>query len=60
MDKKKLIKRYENMMYRYGECDVWEDDVKPKLENKSVEEIKAMYEEDKEFYKSREAAGGCW
>lgn len=58
MSKAKLIERYENMMYKYGEYDVWEDDILPKLQTMGTEEINKMYKADKEFYSARERAGG--
>lgn len=58
MSKEKLIERYENMMYKYGEYDVWDDDVKPKLNKLSAKEIERMYKADKEYYSLREKNGG--
>jgi hypothetical protein len=57
-DKKKLIKMYEDLAYKYGEMDIWEDDIAPNIDKYSYEELKDMYEEDKKFYAAREAAGG--
>lgn len=59
-DRKSLIKRYEDMMYKYGEYDVWDDDIEPFLDNMSTKEIKKKYELDKKYYRDRELAGGCW
>lgn len=60
MTKEQVIKKYEDMMYKYGEFDVWDDDIKPKLTSRTTEEVRRMYMEDKKFYEAREAAGGCW
>ncbi len=58
MARKKLIQMYEDMMCRYGEYDVWQDDVEPKLSGMTVRQIRNQYEIDKVFYQAREAAGG--
>ena len=58
--REQLIKNYEEMMYRYGEFDVWDDDIQPKLATMSDEDIARAYKADKKFYESREKAGGCW
>lgn len=49
----KIIKRYENMMYKFGEYDVWQDDILPKLATMSTKEIKSNYLDDKQYYESR-------
>ena len=54
MDRNKLIKKYENLLYKYGEYDIWDDDISPKLPQMSTEEIKENFIEDKEYYKARE------
>ena len=59
-DRKSLIKRYEDMMYKYGEYDVWDDDIEPFLDNMSTKEIKKNYESDKKYYRDRELASGYW
>ena len=46
MDRNKLIKKYENLL--------WDDDISPKLPQMSTEEIKENFIEDKEYYKARE------
>ena len=54
MDRSKLIKKYENLLYKYGEYDIWDDDISPKLPQMSTEEIKKNFLEDKDYYKARE------
>lgn len=58
--REQLIRAYEDMMYEYGEYDVWEDDILPKLKNKSMKQIEVEMENDRKFYKEREANGGCF
>lgn len=58
MSRAQLIKRYEDMMYKYGEYDQWDDDIEPKLNSLTTEQIEKMYKADRKFYKSREEAGG--
>lgn len=50
MSRAELIQKYENMMYDFGNYDVWDDDIQPNLEHYTTKEIKAMYEEDKAYY----------
>lgn len=54
MNRDKLIKKYEDLLCKYGEYDIWDDDISPKLPQMSTEEIKKNYLEDKEYYKARE------
>lgn len=54
----KLIKRYQDMMYMYGEYDLWEDDIEPKLDGMTDDEIQKEYIIDRDYYKAREDAGG--
>lgn len=58
--REQLIMAYEDMMYEYGEYDVWEDDILPKLKNKSMKQIEVEMENDRQFYKEREAMGGAF
>lgn len=60
MNRKALIEKYEKLMYKFGEVDVWEEDIKPRLDSMTTEEINANYKSDKEFYTDREEAGGWW
>lgn len=60
MNRKALIEKYEKLMYKFGEFDVWEEDIKPRLDSMTTEEINRNYKQDKEFYTSREEAGGWW
>lgn len=58
--REQLIMAYEDMMYEFGEYDVWEDDIKPKLKKMSTNEIEKKYMMDRKFYEEREANGGCF
>lgn len=58
--REQLIMAYEDMMYEFGEYDVWEDDIKPKLKKMSTNEIEKKYKMDRKFYEEREANGGCF
>lgn len=60
MNRETLIARYEKMMYKFGEFDVWDDDIKPRLKTMTTEEISRNYTQDKKFYTEREKAGGWW
>ena len=60
MARKALIQKYQDMMYKYGEFDVWDDDIEPKLSHMSLAEIRDNYRRDKAYYESREKAGGFW
>lgn len=60
MARAQLIAKYKDMMYKYGEYDVWDDDIEPKLNSMTTDEIANNYKEDKKFYSQRQAAGGCW
>lgn len=58
--REKLILIYRKMMYDFGEFDVWDEDIEPKLKNMSTEEIEKQYFEDRAYYTDREIAGGYW
>ena len=58
MKREKLIALYESMMYSFGEFDIWDDDIFPKLSKMSTKEIERKYLADKAFYEERNAAGG--
>lgn len=58
--KEAIIRKYEEMMYRIGEYDIWEDDIAPKLDSLSAQQIRKMYLDDKKYYEAREKAGGFW
>ena len=60
VNRKTLIARYEKMMYEFGEFDIWDDDIFPKLQTMTTEEIKRNYLEDKKYYTERKQAGGYW
>ena len=62
MNRETLIAKYEKMMYKFGEFDIWDDDILPKLPTMTTEEIKHIYLEDKEYYTERERkqAEGYW
>lgn len=42
------------MMYDFGEYDVWEDDIEPKLEKMTDKQILKMYEDDLAWYEYRD------
>lgn len=50
MTKKQLIELYENMMYEYGEYDVFVDDIQPKLSTMTYQQILSQYMNDKQWY----------
>lgn len=56
--REKLIEKYEDMMYSFGEFDVWQDDIQPKLKDKTTAQIKKEYQLDLEWYTEREEAMG--
>lgn len=58
--REKLILIYRKMMYDFGEFDVWDEDIEPKLKSMSTEEIEKQYFEDRTYYTERERAGGYW
>jgi hypothetical protein len=58
MNRKQLENAYENMMYKYGEFDVFDDDIKPKFKTWSLLELKKNYMSDKKYYELRKKNGG--
>ena len=59
----KIIDAYEKLAYAEGECDAWDDDIKPKLKHMSTEEILKWYKEDKQYWQERRKrlqAEGAW
>ena len=58
--REQLIQKYEDMMYGFGEFDVFDDDIAPKLANMTVAEIRKQYNQDRKYYQARENAGGYW
>lgn len=60
MKRDQLIACYRDMMYRYGEYDIFDDDIEPKLPTMTTKEIHKAYISDKTFFASRAEAGGFW
>lgn len=60
LSRNNLIQAYENMMYKYGECDIWDDDIQPKLSEMSYKEIYQQYKKDEEYYGHLEKCGGTF
>ena len=54
MTRARLIENYRDMMYDFGEYDVWEDDIEPKLEKMTDKQILKMYEDDLAWYEYRD------
>lgn len=48
--KQKLIEQYENMMIEYDMIDVFVDDILPKVNELSFNELKKMFDNDKQWY----------
>lgn len=53
MTKQQLIEAYEKLAYAEGECDVWEDDIEPKLKHMTIDEILKWYKDDKRYWQAR-------
>jgi len=53
MTREKLIKKYEDMAYKYGRHDSWDDEIEPELHRMSTAEIKENYEADKKYFESK-------
>lgn len=51
MTRTELINKYENLMYKNGEGNLWQDDIEPKLATMSDAEIRRWYYQDAQFYK---------
>jgi len=49
-----LIAEYKDMICGFGEYDVWDDDIAPKLDSMTDEEIRRAYEDDLQWYGYRE------
>lgn len=54
MKREGIIEIYRDMIYSYGEYDVWECDIEPKLENMTDKQILKMYEDDLAWYDYRD------